>query len=149
MQGVIRTGKPTTPRENPDPQPTLTRFQTAFQVQPMDIELARWFRRSSSLPVVLAANKCEGGHRQADYVMAAMGEAYQVGFGEAVAISAETGEVLRLAFGDRCLVFVSGSPFYAILKGFGYLAIDLQVVLFSNETFPVSRSVKLSTHFKL
>jgi predicted GTPase len=76
----------------------------------MDIELARWFRRSSSLPVVLAANKCEGGHRQADYVMAAMGEAYQVGFGEAVAISAESGEVLRLFFGDRSLVYMLGSP---------------------------------------
>lgn len=59
----------------------------------MDIELARWLRRQTQLPIVLAANKCEGGNRQADYVLAAMGEAYQVGFGEAVAISAESGEV--------------------------------------------------------
>ncbi|GAQ78236.1 GTP-binding protein of EngA family [Klebsormidium nitens] len=63
-------------------------------VQPMDIELARWLRCQTRLPVILAANKCEGGNRQADYVLAAMGEAYQVGFGEAVAISAESGEGL-------------------------------------------------------
>ena len=61
---------------------------------PGDEELGRWLR-AAGLPcaVVLAANKCErrgpGGEAG---VAAAMAETVRLGFGEAVAVSAETGE---------------------------------------------------------
>lgn len=52
-------------------------------VTPLDTEIARWLRGSDT-PVVLVANKAEG--RAAD---AGLMEAYELGFGEPVAISAE------------------------------------------------------------
>ena len=59
---------------------------------PLDEEIARWLR-SHSTPVVVAANKAEGreGHS------AAM-EAYALGLGEPIAISAEHGEGLADLF---------------------------------------------------
>ena len=55
-------------------------------VLPLDVQLARWVRRSGR-PMILVANKCEGR-------AAALGqlEAYRLGLGEPVAVSAEHGE---------------------------------------------------------
>jgi GTPase len=61
-------------------------------VTPLDEEIARWLR-SSTTPVVLAVNKAEG-KAGIDTVM----EAYALGFGEGVAISAEHGEGLADLF---------------------------------------------------
>jgi GTPase len=55
---------------------------------PLDQDFARWLRRSGK-PVVLVANKAEG--RQA---IAQLDEAYALGLGEPVAISAQHGEGL-------------------------------------------------------
>lgn len=55
-------------------------------VTPVDEEIARWLRASGQ-PVVLAVNKAEG--KQAE---AGMLEAYALGLGEPIAISAEHGE---------------------------------------------------------
>jgi len=55
---------------------------------PLDRHLARWLRRSGK-PVVLVANKAEG--RQA---LAQLDEAYALGLGDPVAISAQHGEGL-------------------------------------------------------
>jgi GTP-binding protein len=55
-------------------------------VTPLDEEIARWLRAADA-PVVLAANKAEG--RSGD---AGLYDAYSLGFGEPVALSAEHGE---------------------------------------------------------
>jgi GTP-binding protein len=53
---------------------------------PLDEEIARWLR-SESTPVILAANKAEGRAGEAGIL-----EAYALGFGEPIAMSAEHGE---------------------------------------------------------
>jgi GTP-binding protein len=55
-------------------------------VTPLDEEIARWLR-GQSVPVVLAANKAEGSAGDAGIM-----EAYSLGFGDPVGISAEHGE---------------------------------------------------------
>ncbi|HEY0414461.1 MAG TPA: ribosome biogenesis GTPase Der [Allosphingosinicella sp.] len=53
---------------------------------PLDEEIGRWLR-SETTPVVLAANKAEGRAGEAGIM-----EAYSLGFGEPIALSAEHGE---------------------------------------------------------
>src|SRR5690349_13983110 len=53
---------------------------------PLDQEIARWLR-SETTPVVLAANKAEGKAGEAGIL-----EAWSLGFGEPIALSAEHGE---------------------------------------------------------
>jgi len=55
-------------------------------VTPLDEEIARWLRGEST-PVILAANKAEGRAGEAGIL-----EAWALGFGEAIALSAEHGE---------------------------------------------------------
>jgi len=55
-------------------------------VTPLDEEIARWLRASDT-PVILVANKAEGKAGDAGLL-----EAYALGFGEPVALSAEHGE---------------------------------------------------------
>ena len=55
-------------------------------VTPLDEEIARWLRAEST-PVILAANKAEGKAGEAGIM-----EAFSLGFGEAIALSAEHGE---------------------------------------------------------
>jgi GTP-binding protein len=55
-------------------------------VTPLDAEIARWLR-AETVPVVLAANKAEGRAGEAGLL-----EAYALGFGDPIAISAEHGE---------------------------------------------------------
>ena len=55
-------------------------------VTPLDEEIARWLR-SEATPVILAANKAEGRSGETGII-----EAWALGFGEAVALSAEHGE---------------------------------------------------------
>ncbi|MGE0179815.1 MAG: ribosome biogenesis GTPase Der [Sphingomonas sp.] len=55
-------------------------------ITPLDEEIARWLR-SETTPVILAANKAEGRAGEAGVL-----EAYALGLGEAIPISAEHGE---------------------------------------------------------
>ena len=55
-------------------------------VTPLDEEIGRWLR-SETTPVILAANKAEGRAGEAGIM-----EAYALGFGDPIAISAEHGE---------------------------------------------------------
>jgi GTP-binding protein len=55
-------------------------------VTPLDEEIARWLR-SEKTPVILAANKAEGKAGESGIL-----EAWSLGFGEAIAMSAEHGE---------------------------------------------------------
>jgi GTP-binding protein len=63
-------------------------------VTPLDEEIARWLRTADA-PVVLAANKAEG--RAGD---AGLYDAFALGFGEPVALSAEHGEGVADLFGQ-------------------------------------------------
>eukprot|EP00899_Mesostigma_viride_P020793 jgi/Mesvir1/28715/Mv19685-RA.1 len=58
-----------------------------------DRELAQ-FVREAGVRTVVVANKCENAHRDNGAVAAVLGEAFSLGLGEAVSISAETGEGL-------------------------------------------------------
>jgi len=58
-----------------------------------DRHFARWLRRQGDVPIIAVVNKCEG--RQAE---ASLLEAYELGLGEPVAISAEHGEGLADLF---------------------------------------------------
>jgi GTP-binding protein len=55
-------------------------------VTPLDEEIARWLR-SESTPIILAANKAEGRAGESGLL-----EAYALGFGDPIALSAEHGE---------------------------------------------------------
>ena len=55
-------------------------------ITPLDEEIARWLRAGDT-PVIVAANKAEGRGGEAGRL-----EAYAIGFGEPIAISAEHGE---------------------------------------------------------
>ncbi len=70
-------------------------------VTPLDEEIARWLR-SSDRPVILVINKAEG--KQAD---AAILDAFSLGFGEGVAISAEHGEGMADLF-EALMPYVDG-----------------------------------------
>jgi len=88
--------------ENPHTLPGRMRAQTMAAVQeadaalflidaragvtPLDEEISRWLREQNT-PVILAANKAEGRAGQSGIL-----EAYSLGLGEPIAISAEHGE---------------------------------------------------------
>jgi GTPase len=76
-------------------------------VTPLDEEIARWLR-STKTPIILAVNKAEG--KQAETTVM---EAYAMGFGEGVAISAEHGEGLADLF-QALLPHVDGGEEAAI-----------------------------------
>lgn len=61
-------------------------FDSRAGVTPLDAEIARWLR-SQNVPVVLVANKAEGRAGDAGFF-----DAFSLGFGEPIALSAEHGE---------------------------------------------------------
>jgi predicted GTPase len=61
-------------------------------ILPGDYQLASWLRKEVTSQILLAANKCEGGRvSDTSLVEDTLVEATRLGFGEPVAISAETG----------------------------------------------------------
>src|SRR3954463_600231 len=78
--------RPQTPAAVRDAGVALFMIDARAGVTPQDEEIGRWLR-SEKTPVVLAANKAEG--RAAE---SGLFEAYALGFGEPIAISAEHGE---------------------------------------------------------
>ncbi|KAK6915818.1 GTPase Der, C-terminal KH-domain-like [Dillenia turbinata] len=61
-------------------------------LQPMDIEVRKWLRRHApGIKTILVMNKCESLDDSAGSLMAAAAEAHKLGFGDPIAISAETG----------------------------------------------------------
>ena len=69
-----------------DSQAALFLFDARAGLTPLDEEIARWLR-SESTPVILVANKAEGRSGEAGIL-----EAWQLGLGEPLAMSAEHGE---------------------------------------------------------
>ena len=78
-----------------DADATVLLLDARTGVTPVDVALAAWLRRTARAPgrVVAAVNKAERA-REAPSVAAAVAEAGGLGFGEAVGLSAETGEGL-------------------------------------------------------
>ncbi|MGZ8349855.1 MAG: ribosome biogenesis GTPase Der, partial [Allosphingosinicella sp.] len=72
-------------------------------ITPLDEEIGRWLR-SENTPVILAANKAEGRSGEAGIL-----EAYALGLGEPLAISAEHGEGVVDLF-DHLRPFVEREP---------------------------------------
>ncbi len=65
---------------------TLMLIDARAGVTPLDAHFAQWLRRQN-VPVILLANKCEGRAGATG-----LGDSYQLGLGDPVAISAEHGE---------------------------------------------------------
>lgn len=65
-------------------------------LQPLDIEVGNWLRKQNvPVPMVLIMNKAEGLHSDATgMLLSTLGEAHGLGFGDPIAVSAETGEGL-------------------------------------------------------
>ena len=107
--------------EDEDPQtlPGRMRAQTAAAVReadaalflvdaragitPLDAELARWLR-SETTPVVLAANKAEGKAGESGVI-----EAFALGLGEPIALSAEHGDGIADLF-ELLRPYIEGDP---------------------------------------
>ncbi|KAI3994304.1 hypothetical protein MKX01_012561 [Papaver californicum] len=61
-------------------------------LQPLDFEVGSWLRKhASGIPTLLVMNKSESLDDHRGYLMSAAGEAYKLGYGGPIAISAETG----------------------------------------------------------
>ena len=73
-------------------------FDARVGITPLDEEVARWLR-GQNVPVVVLANKAEGRAGDTGII-----EAYSLGLGEPIAISAEHGVVARLAHVRRARV---------------------------------------------
>ncbi|KAK9287395.1 hypothetical protein L1049_015814 [Liquidambar formosana] len=84
-------------------------------LHPMDLEVGKWLRRhASGITTILVMNKSESLDDGAGYLMAAAGEAHRLGYGDPIAISAETGlgmaelyEALRPLLEDYMLQVVN------------------------------------------
>ncbi|KAF5448078.1 hypothetical protein F2P56_028644 [Juglans regia] len=61
-------------------------------LHPLDVEVGKWLRRhASGIKLIVAMNKCESVFDGSSSLKAAADEAYRLGFGDPIAISAETG----------------------------------------------------------
>lgn len=61
-------------------------------LQSMDLQVGKWLRRHApGIKIVLVMNKSESLDESDGSLAAAAGEAYRLGFGDPIAISAETG----------------------------------------------------------
>ncbi|KAB1208642.1 GTPase Der [Morella rubra] len=80
-------------------------------LHPLDLEVGKWLRRhASGIKPIVAMNKCESLYDGGNSLKAAADEAYRLGFGDPIAISAETGlgmtelyEVLKPVLEDYML----------------------------------------------
>jgi len=71
-------------------------FDARDGLTPLDEEIGRWLRAETT-PVVVVGNKCEGRASEAGLF-----EAYSLGFGDPIAISAEHGEGVADLFRLSC-----------------------------------------------
>ncbi|OVA03687.1 GTP binding domain [Macleaya cordata] len=61
-------------------------------LQPLDLDVGKWLRRhASGITTILVMNKSESLDDHGGFLTAAAGEAYKLGYGDPIAISAETG----------------------------------------------------------
>ncbi|KAK1323922.1 putative tRNA modification GTPase mnmE [Acorus calamus] len=87
-------------------------------LQPLDLEVGRWLRKHApGIHTILVMNKSESLDVQSGYLNSAIGEAHALGFGDPIAISAETGlgmtelyEALRPVLEDYMLRILNEKP---------------------------------------
>ena len=85
-------------------------------VTAQDADLARWLRKHCTAPVLLAANKAERrGISGASGVEAALTDATRLGFGDPVAISAESGCFVLTPLHCPSFLLVLFQPAYKLL----------------------------------
>lgn len=85
-------------------------------VHPLDFEVGKWFRKHApGLNPIVVLNKCESLYDGTGSLAGAAAEALMLGFGDPIAISAETGlgmtelyEVLRPSLEDYILRLLNG-----------------------------------------
>ncbi|CAK9177836.1 unnamed protein product [Ilex paraguariensis] len=90
-------------------------------LQPMDLDVGKWLRkRAPGMKIILVMNKAESLVDGAGSLDAAAGEAYMLGFGDPIALSAETGlgmtelyEALRPLLEDYMLHIGTGKKAYS------------------------------------
>lgn len=88
-------------------------------LQPLDLEVGKWLRRHApGIITILVMNKSESLDDQIGFLTAAAGEAYKLGYGDPIPISAETGlgmaelyEALRPLLEGYMLHILSGKTF--------------------------------------
>lgn len=85
-------------------------------LQPLDLEVGKWLRKHApGINTILVLNKSESLEDETGSLTAATAEAYSLGFGDPIAISAETGlgmvylyETLRPLLEDYMLQILNG-----------------------------------------
>lgn len=61
-------------------------------MHPMDLEVGKWLRKHApGIKTILVMNKSESLDDHSGYLASATAEAYKLGYGDPIAISAETG----------------------------------------------------------
>lgn len=92
------------------------RFVTRAGLHPLDLEVGKWFRRNApGIKPIVAMNKSESLFDGSNSLKAAADEVYRLGFGDPIAISAETGlgmtelhEALKPMLEDYMLQVLNG-----------------------------------------
>lgn len=97
-------------------------------LHPLDLEVGRWLRKNApGINLVVAMNKSEALFDGSGSLMTAATEAYRLGFGDPIAISAETGlgmqdlyESLKPKLEDYMLQVLNSKEIYRFLLSIKY-----------------------------
>lgn len=92
-------------------------------LHPLDLEVGKWLRKHApQIKPIVAMNKCESLHNGTNSLAGAAAESLMLGFGDPIAISAETGlgmtelyEALRPSLEDYMLRVLNGKVIYSFL----------------------------------
>lgn len=98
-------------------------FVARSGLHPLDLEVGKWLRKHApQIKPIVAMNKCESLHNGTGSLAGAAAESLMLGFGDPIAISAETGlgmtelyEALRPSVEDYMLRVLNGTIIYTSL----------------------------------
>lgn len=107
-------------------------------LQPLDLEVGKWLRRhATEIKTIVAMNKSESLDDGAGLLTASVGEAHELGFGDAIAISAETGlgmaelyDALRPLLESFMLQVLNGKQIHCSYNIYGNLCLP-KLLLYS------------------
>lgn len=96
-------------------------YVTRVGLHPLDLEVGKWLRKHApGIKLVVALNKSESFFDGSSSLVSAAAEAYRLGFGDPIAISAETGlglqdlyEALRPMVEDYMLKVLNGKSSFS------------------------------------
>lgn len=106
-------------------------------LQPLDLDVGKWLRKHApGIKTIVVMNKAELLDNNTGSLAAAAGEAYTLGFGDPIALSAETGlglaelyEVLRPSLEDYVLQHINGKILKANVLSVNHLCFHLLHVM--------------------